>query len=483
LADKSFNMETRKSLSLSVLVPVYNERYLVEESLKRVLSLQSDVISSLELIVVDDCSKDGSWEILQKMAAQEKRIKLLRHEKNSGKGTAIRTALKHASGDVTIIHDADLEYNPEDIPALLKVFTEHGADAVFGSRYISSEYRRVLMYRHTLINKCITMMVNLFTDLDLSDIETCYKAIKTDLFKSIPIRSTDFRFEVEISMKLARRKANIYEVPVRYQPRTYEEGKKIRFKDGLLALLAIVRYFFIEDIFHRDRHGLAILLDMNNARRFNKWMTDTLRPFMGEKVLEIGAGIGNMTKYFIPRQAYTVSDMDDHALEYLRSYAIGKPYMNVAKVDAGRTEDFKNLKNQFDTVVLVNVLEHVQDEQGTLANLRSALETGGKLVVLVPQFPALYGMFDKVLEHRERYTRDKLKDSLHKAGFDIETLFDFNRASVPSWYLNGKILQRKRFSLVQLKMLEILMPLIRIVDRFLPWGGLSLIAVAVKKKD
>lgn len=473
-------MET-KSLSLSVLVPVYNERYLVEESLRKLLAVRGDAISKMQVIVVDDCSTDGSWEILQKIAASEPRIQLLRHEKNGGKGQAIRTALEHASGDVTIIHDADLEYNPDDIPSLIKVFIQHGADAVFGSRYIHSEFRRVLMFRHSMINKCITGLVNLFTDLDLTDIETCYKAIKTDLFKSIPIRSRDFRFEVEISMKLARRKANIYEVPIRYQPRTYEEGKKIRFQDGLLALLAIFRFFFIEDIFHRDRHGLTILLDMNNSRRFNKWMTDTLRPFLGERVLEVGAGIGNMTKYFIPRQSYLVSDMDERALEYLRSYAIGKPYMNVAKIDAASPGDFKGLQEKFDTVVLVNVLEHVKDEQGTLANLRSVLAPGGKLVVLVPQFPSLYGMFDTVLEHRERYTREKLKSSLASSGFEIQTLFDFNRASVPSWYLNGKILKRKRFSLIQLKILETLMPLIRILDRFLPWGGLSLIAVGVKK--
>lgn len=480
-------METPKSfsplspLSLSVLVPVYNERYLVEESLARVLALKSPYISKLEVIVVDDRSTDGSYEVLQKLPASEPRIKLFRHEKNQGKGAAVRTALEHASYDVTIIHDADLEYNPEDIPSIIKVFVEQGADAVFGSRYISSKYRRVLMYRHTLINKCITALVNLFTDLDLSDLETCYKAFKTDLLKSIPLRSNDFRIEVEIAMKLARRKANIYEVPVSYQPRTYEEGKKIRFKDGLYALMALVRFFFIEDIFHRDRHGLHILLDMNNARRFNKWMADTLRPYIGERVLEIGAGIGNMTKHFIPRHLYTVSDIDPYALHYLKSYSIGKPYMQVMKADAEKIADFQSLKEKFDTVILLNVLEHVKNESATLINLSTTLEKGGKIVVLVPQLPSLYGSFDEALQHRERYTREKLEASLVKAGFEIQTIFDFNRFAVPAWYFNGKILKRKRFSLVQLKILEILMPLIRLIDRFLPWSGLSIIGVGVKK--
>lgn len=471
----------KSTLSLSVIVPVYNERYLVAFSLKRLLELKSEFISEMQVILVDDFSGDGSYEVLQSFAKQDPRIVLTRHETNRGKGAAIRTGLALATCDVTIIHDADLEYNPEDIPSLMRVFAEEGADAVLGTRYLSSQSRRVLMYRHSLINKGLTAMVNFLTDLDLTDVETCYKAIKTDLFKSMPIRCDDFGFEIEIMMKLARRRANIFEVPIRYQARTYEEGKKIRLKDGLWAFVTALRFYFFEDIYQREHHGLHILMDMNNARRFNKWMADQLRPHLGDRVLEIGAGIGNLTKQFIPRRHYAATDIDPRALHYMKSFALGRPFMEIRHLNADRAEDFKGLEDAFDTVLIVNVLEHVTDEQATLKNIYGSLQTGGKIVVLVPQFPWLYGSFDEVLEHRERYTENKLRDSLSKAGFDVTRMFDFNKLTVLSWYLNGKILKRKRFSRFQLKILELIMPLLRIFDRYLPWGGLSLIAVGVKK--
>ena len=172
--------QAQRQVSLSVLTPVFNERHLVPASLARVLALESELISRLELIVVDDCSDDGSWEILQQIARADSRVQLYRHHRNCGKGAAIRTALEHATGDICIVHDADMEYNPADIPALLWPFIEEGADAVFGSRYMSAPYRRALMHRHTILNKSITSISNWLTDLNLSDVETCYKAVNTE---------------------------------------------------------------------------------------------------------------------------------------------------------------------------------------------------------------------------------------------------------------------------------------------------------------
>ena len=212
------------SFRLSVLIPVYNERHVVEASLNRVRALKDDLISSLEIIVVDDQSTDGTWDILQRLASEDSRIVLLRNECNSGKGASVRKAIAHSTGDISVIHDADLEYDPADIPSLLVPFAQEGADAVFGSRYISAPYRRALMHRHTTINKFLTSASNWLTDLSLTDLETCYKVIKTDLLKSIPLRSNDFRFEVEITFKLAKRRARVFEAPIRYLPRTREEG-------------------------------------------------------------------------------------------------------------------------------------------------------------------------------------------------------------------------------------------------------------------
>ncbi len=470
----------RQQLRLSVLTPVYNERHLIASSLRRVLDLHSDLISDLELIVVDDHSTDGTWEILEKLARAEPRIRLYRHETNQGKGAAVRTALSYADSDVCVIHDADMEYNPADIPALLRPFVEEGADAVFGSRYLSADYRRALMHRHTLINKTITNLSNWFTDLNITDVETCYKVVNTQLLKSLPLRSNDFRFEIELTAKLAKRRARIFEVPIRYLPRSYEEGKKIGIKDGLLALTAIVQHALIDDIYQEDSYGSNILNDLQHARRFNRWMGQTLRPYLGNKVLEIGAGIGNLTNQFIPRELYVASDINPHYLDFLRSYSFGKPYLRVMYVDANSPQDFQPLSGQFDTVLMVNVLEHVPDESVALANIFSALESGGRAVILVPQHPKLYGSLDTALEHRERYTADKLRQSLETAGFQVEKTFDFNRTSVPSWWLNGRVLKRTGFSRVQLKALEILMPLIRRGDRIWPWQGLSVIGIGVK---
>src|SRR5882724_5179217 len=222
------NHTSLTSFRLSVLVPVYNERHVVEASLRRVLALNDDLISSLEVIVVDDQRTDGTWTILERLATEDDRIVLLRNERNLGKGAALRKAIARSTGDISIIHDADLEYNPADIPSLLVPFAKEGADAVFGSRYLSAPYRRALMYRHTMINKVLTILGNWFTDLTLTDIETCYKAVNATLLKSIPLRSDDFRFEVELVFKLAKRRARIFEAPIRYLPRTHQEGKKIQ---------------------------------------------------------------------------------------------------------------------------------------------------------------------------------------------------------------------------------------------------------------
>ena len=470
----------QRQVSLSVLTPVFNERHLVAPSLARVLALESELISRLELIVVDDCSDDGTREILEQIASEDSRVKLYRLDRNSGKGAAIRTALAHATGDICIVHDADMEYNPADIPALLLPFLEEGADAVFGSRYMSAPYRRILMHRHTIVNKTLTSISNWLTDLNLSDVETCYKAVKTSLLKSLPLRSNDFRFEIELTFKLAKRRARIFEVPIRYLPRSYEEGKKIRTRDGLLALSAMLRHAVVDDIYKQDEYGFKMLGDLQHARRFNKWMGDTLRPYVGDRVLEIGAGIGALTAQLIPRDFYVASDINPHYLNYLHSYAVGKPYLHVARVDAGHPEDFSLLKGAFDTVLMVNVLEHLPDEQVALENVHAALESRGRAVILVPQHPKLYGSLDVALEHRERYTAQKLRAALERSGFRVEHILDFNRTSVPAWYLNGKILRRMGFSRIQLKALEVAMPVVRMLDPVWPWKGLSVIGVGIK---
>lgn len=469
---------------LSVIMPVYNERYLVAECVRRVLAVESPLISRLDLIIVDDGSTDGTREILRELAARHAdRITYVEHEMNAGKGAAVCTGLAHARGSVTVIQDADLEYNPRDLPRLIVPFVENGADAVFGSRFLTAEYRRALYYRHRLGNHLLTAISNLLTDIDLTDMETCYKAVRTELLQSIPLRSRDFRIEVELTCKLAKRGARIFEVPISYAGRTYEEGKKIGFKDAARALGAMAHWWLVDDTYKPDEYGSNVLVNLLALRRFNRWMADVLRPYVGARVLELGAGIGNLSATLLPRDRYTVSDVNPHYLRYLGNFADGKPYMDVRRVDLARADDFTPLTGQYDTVILINLLEHMQDEGRSLRNVRAALAPGGRAIVLVPQGPRLHGSLDEVLGHRRRYTRTGLRAALEAEGFVLEHIVDFNRVTTPAWWLNGRVLRQRRFSKAQLKIVNSMTWLFRRLERVLPWQGVSLIAVARRREE
>ena len=231
-------------MKLSILIPVYNERVVVERSLALVLAAPLPENMERELVIVDDCSTDGTWPILQRLAAREPAIRLFRHEVNQGKGAAVRTAIQQATGDFALVQDADLEYDPSEYPHLLRPMLDGRADAVFGSRYMAGEQRRVLFFWHSMINKVLTLASNMFSNLNLTDMETCYKVFRTDLLKSVPIRSNRFGFEPEIVMKCAKRKFRVYEVPISYHGRTFEEGKKIGWRDFFVAVWTLVRCRF-----------------------------------------------------------------------------------------------------------------------------------------------------------------------------------------------------------------------------------------------
>jgi glycosyltransferase involved in cell wall biosynthesis len=467
-------------LKLSVLVPVYNERFLVAASIRRVLAVRHPAIREIEVIVVDDGSTDGTREILRALAAEHAAIRYVEHERNLGKGAALRTALAHATGDVCVPHDADLEYHPDDFGLLIQPFLREQADAVFGSRFLPGEYRRVLLFYHSVGNRLLTMLVNLLTNLNLSDMETCYKMVRTKLLRSIPLRYNDFRIEPELTIKLAKRGAAIFEVPIRYAGRTYAEGKKIGWADGLRALGAIVRGAVLDDLYLNDPYGAHILHSLSRARKFSRWMSDVIRPWVGRSVLEIGAGIGNLTVHLVPRDRYRATDINADYLDYLANFALGKPYLEVGTLHAESATDFAPLAGGFDTVVCLNVLEHLDEPARVLENFHRALAPGGRAIVLVPAGPSRFNSLDRALGHRLRYTAQRLREVVTSAGFDVERLFDFNRAGVPGWRVNGW-LRRTGFSRVQLKVFNSTVWLARGLERVLPWQGLSLIVIAKKR--
>lgn len=238
-------------MKLSIVIPCYNERALVQTLLQRVTSAPyPSGISAVEILLVDDCSNDGTRDLLRKIAEDPQSMiglksnqsfRLFLQEQNGGKGKALRTGFAQVSGDIVLVQDADLEYDPEDYPALLNPLVKNFADVVFGSRFIGLE-RRVLYFHHFLVNKFLTFLSNLFTNLNITDMETCYKVFRTDVLRRITLTSDRFGFEPEITAKVARLKVRIFEVGIRYHGRTYEEGKKITWKDGAAALWHILRF-------------------------------------------------------------------------------------------------------------------------------------------------------------------------------------------------------------------------------------------------
>jgi len=234
---------------ISLVIPVYNENASLEELLRRVVAVDMPK----ELVIVDDCSTDGSREILTRLAEKgldglpgahprnENKLQVHFQEQNQGKGAALRRGFGAATGDIVVVQDADLEYDPREIPRLVAPIVEGHADVVFGSRFIG-ESRRVLYYWHAVVNWGLTTLSNMTSGLNLTDMETCYKAFRRELIQSIRIEEDRFGFEPEITAKVARAGARVYEVPISYHGRTYEEGKKIGWKDGFRALYAIAKY-------------------------------------------------------------------------------------------------------------------------------------------------------------------------------------------------------------------------------------------------
>ena len=226
-----------RDLRLSVIVPAYNEVGTIETVVQRLRGVNL----SMEIIAVDDASTDGTAAVIDRLVAERRIDQGLKHPANRGKGAALRTGIARATGDVIVVQDADLEYNPEDLPALLEPIRRGEADAVFGSRFQSGP-RRVLFFWHAVGNRLLTLASNIFTNLNLSDMETCYKLVRRDVLQRLPLRSDRFGFEVEVTARLSQANARIWELPISYSGRTYAEGKKITWRDGVAAFFHILRY-------------------------------------------------------------------------------------------------------------------------------------------------------------------------------------------------------------------------------------------------
>jgi len=468
---------------VSILIPAYNEEEFLPAVIERVLAAPLPAGVEREILIVDDGSTDGTPEAALAAARRAPElIHVLRHERNRGKGAAIRTALAEAHGEFALIQDADLEYDPRDYPALLAPLLEGRADAVYGTRFAVGLERRVLYYWHSVANRWLNALVNAAADLNLTDVWTGYKAFRTALVRSIPLRCDGFSFEVELTLKLAQREAVVYETPIRYHGRTKDEGKKIRAKDAVWGVLTLARFVWQRDIYKEA--GPEILDRLSGTKRFNAWMAETIAPFVGRRVLEIGAGIGNLTRRLAPgRELYIATDIDGEHLTRLAARLAHRPLVRAARLDLTRSEDFEPFREKVDTVVCLNVVEHVEGDVQALRNLHGVLAPGGRAIVLVPQGKGIYGELDVVLGHWRRYTEEELRSKMEQAGFAVERVFGFNRVTRPGWWWNGRVLKRRTFSRAQLWLFDRLVWLWKRLDAWLPWPGVSLIAIGRKTAD
>jgi len=469
---------------LSILVPVYNERPYLRHTIESVISIDLPAGLQKEIIIVDDCSTDGTQVVIKEVVEQYPGIiRAFYHDKNMGKGAAIRTATHEMTGQIAIFQDADLEYDPADYPALLEPILQGHADVVYGSRFSLGRMKRVLNYHHAKGNKFLTNFSNTFTGLALTDMETCYKVFRADLLKTIPLRSNRFGIEPEITAKIAKRNCKVYEVPVSYKGRTYLEGKKIGWKDGISTVLTVLKYWILDDCYNEE-YGAEILSTLSQARRFNNWMVKVIKPYLGNRIFEIGAGIGNVSRQLPQREKLIVSDYEQRAVAVLEDVFMYNELVEVHNVDITKKSTVETVGSGIcDTVVCLNVLEHIEDDTDALRNMRHLLEPGGRLVLLVPQYPRLFGTYDRSLGHHRRYTRKMLDETLRQAGFRVQRIFNFNFPAIFGWILTSQVFKKKSFSKWQIKFFDIMTPAFDIIERYLPLPGISLIAIAESTSD
>jgi 2-polyprenyl-3-methyl-5-hydroxy-6-metoxy-1,4-benzoquinol methylase len=420
---------------LSVVMPCYNEAATVKVVVERVL--ESPYVA--EVIAVDDGSSDGTLDILR--GIHDPRLKVCVQPMNLGKGAALRRGFSEATAPYVSVQDADLEYDPADYDQMLQPLLGGVADVVYGSRFLGGRPHRVLYYWHSVGNGFLTTLSNMFTNLNLTDMETCYKAFRREVIQGVELHEDRFGFEPEITAKVARAGWRIYEVGISYAGRTYAEGKKIGWRDGVRALYGIVRYSGVGDRVGRrpsrdvagaggDEH--ALLDSLRGAGNYADWVYELVAPYLGRDVVEVGAGSGELTERIARGGARVLAtDVSETCVAELRTRFRSEPAVGVQRADLADVPD----GSQFDSVVAVNVIEHLDDDATAIAHLGTLLRPGGRLVLLVPAFDTLYGVVDARIGHRRRYRKSSLAPIVDRAGLRVVDARYVNALGALGWWL------------------------------------------------
>ncbi len=451
-------------MSVTVLLPSQDSRATLAEAVRRVRA-QPGVE---QVLVADAGSRDGTdreAERLSRLGLCEL-LKLPR----SGRGAAVRASLPRVRGDALVLLDPSLRCEPRDLPALVQPISDGRADLVLGSRF-SRGQRAVAGFWDALASRALAVAAGAAVDLDLTDLDSGAQALRTSAARALDLRSEGAGIGAEIVAKFARMRYRILEVPVRFFG-----GAPFREKGALLV--SALRYAGTDDA-ENEHGGYRTLQVMDQAPRYAEWLASLMRPHLGRRVLEVGAGIGTITRHLIDRELVVPLDVEPRYVRQLENAFRGVPNVRPLQADAGALDVAALRQERFDTVILSNVLEHLPDDAAALRTFREILPPGGRLLLVVPALQAIYGTLDREVGHHRRYGRRDLARLAAAAGFRVDVLRPLNLLGVGGWAVNGRLLRRRRVPPLQLRVYDRVAPLLAALERRVePPLGLSLFCVA-----
>jgi SAM-dependent methyltransferase len=403
-----------------------------------------------DVVIVDDASTDGTADQLR--LVDDPRVTVLTHPVNRGKGASVRTAVPHTLGPYVAIQDADLEYDPAELARLIEPLDADQADVVYGSRFLSGDARRVLYFWHSIGNRLLTMASNMATNINLSDMETGYKVFRKEVLDQITIQEDRFGFEPEITAKIAIAKWRISEVGISYQGRTYDQGKKISWRDGVEAGRCVVHYNVSERVRLGRKRRLharpeatelgASLESLEGADNYYDWIVSLIAPTLRGHVLEVGAGTGTVTS-LLAKAGFPVTCIEPDA-EIGGRLAERFRGCGDVTVFRGSCADFAGGRpGHLDSAVLVNVLEHIEDDKGELARLTTLLGPDSPVVLWVPAFDFLYSRYDREVGHFRRYSRPGIAAVCEAAGLTVTSSRYVNAPGAVAWGVTAKALRMR----------------------------------------
>jgi SAM-dependent methyltransferase len=480
-------------MKLSVVVPFYNELRTLPTVVERLLKVDFGKLGlETELIFVDDGSTDAGRSVLDPLPRDDMRV--IVHPQNRGKGAAVKTGLEAATGDILSIQDADLEYDPRDLPALIEPIIDGDFQVVYGSRFKGSVAG--LYYTHRVANRLLNLMINVAFNRYLSDVYTGYKVFTREAFQGLDLTAKTFTVEMELTAHFLRKGLVIFEVPISYRARTYAEGKKIHFKDGFLAAGAVLRYRLrraprptgpaahgapdTPGAAQVAEGGASIhalgLEDLATAHRYHRYLHGLLAPYLGPSVLEVGAGLGDFSSQLLDRDRLVVNDHDPVCLRALDERFGQRPDVEVLGAEVLRLE----VDPPVDTVVAVNVLDRLDDDVAALRAMARTARPGGRLLLVVPAHPGLAGAYDQALDRRRRYSTEDLRGAVEAAGLLPEVVRPVNLLGGLAWWAAVRVGRQARPTPVLVRLYDrLVVPAERLLERRVqPRFGQSILCVA-----